>query len=113
MWHIEMNSFILLGFIGAPQVHVHLPPLLCWQRRGRLPAPPAWQEVRAALEPTPIPQTSYDTLGGGGHRSVWSTWFEVAHPLAPFNRAMEVRPGELGAHAAWPPRPPRTVQVEP
>ena len=49
------------------------------------------QELRAALEPTPIPQTSYDTLGGGGHRSAWSTWFEVAHPLAPFNRAMEVR----------------------
>ena len=52
--------------------------------------PIASQELRAALEPTPIPQTSYDTLGGGGHRSAWSTWFEVAHPLAPFNRAMEV-----------------------
>ena len=50
------------------------------------------QELRAALDPTPIPQTSYDTLGGGGHRSAWSTWFEVAHPLAPFNRATEVRP---------------------
>ena len=61
-------------------------------------SPVVWQEVRAALQPTPIPQTSYDSLGGGGHRSAWSTWFEVAHPLAPFNRAMEVRQACCSPH---------------
>ncbi len=42
------------------------------------------------MEHTPIPQTSYESLGAGGHRSAWGTWFEVAKPWSVMNSTFEV-----------------------
>ena len=44
------------------------------------------------MEPTPIPQTSYEALGAGGHRSAWGTWFETKGPLSVMNSTYEVSP---------------------
>ena len=43
-----------------------------------------------ALEPTPVARTSYESLGAGGHRSAWGTWFEVSSPWAVMNSTYEV-----------------------
>lgn len=48
----------------------------------------AFQEQ--AMEHTPIPQTSYENLGAGNHRSAWGTWFEVAKPWSVMNSTFEV-----------------------
>ncbi len=50
-----------------------------------------WQDFQEqALEPTPIPETSYEALGAGGHRSAWGTWFETKGPLSVMNSTYEV-----------------------
>ncbi|CAL8470751.1 g10293 [Coccomyxa elongata] len=49
----------------------------------------AFQEQ--AMEHTPIPQTSYESLGAGNHRSAWGTWFEVAKPWSVMNSTFEWR----------------------
>ena len=41
------------------------------------------------MEPTPIPQTSYEALGAGSHRSAWGTWFETAHRYSVMNSTYE------------------------
>lgn len=43
-----------------------------------------------ALERTPIPETSYEALSAGGHRSAWGTWFETAKPYSVMNSTYEV-----------------------
>jgi hypothetical protein len=43
-----------------------------------------------AIEPTPIPETSYEALGAGGHRSAWGTWFETSKPYSVMNSTYEV-----------------------
>ncbi len=43
-----------------------------------------------AMEPTPIPQTSYEALGAGSHRSAWGTWFETAGKYSVMNSTYEV-----------------------
>jgi hypothetical protein len=45
---------------------------------------------KQAMEHTPVPQTSYESLGAGGHRSAWGTWFEVAKPWSVMNSTFEV-----------------------
>ena len=42
------------------------------------------------MEPTPIPETSYEALGAGGHRSAWGTWFETSKPYSVMNSTYEV-----------------------
>ena len=42
------------------------------------------------MEPTPIPQTSYEALGAGSHRSAWGTWFETANKYSIMNSTYEV-----------------------
>ena len=54
----------------------------------RLGTMQAFQEQ--AMEHTPIPQTSYENLGAGNHRSAWGTWFEVAKPWSVMNSTFEV-----------------------
>ena len=50
-----------------------------------------WQDFQEqALEPTPIPETSYEALGAGGHHSAWGTWFETRGPLSVMNSTYEV-----------------------
>ncbi|CAK0782757.1 hypothetical protein CVIRNUC_005952 [Coccomyxa viridis] len=44
-----------------------------------------------AMEPTPIPQTSYEALGAGSHRSAWGTWFETAGKYSVMNSTYEWR----------------------
>lgn len=44
-----------------------------------------------ALEHTPVARTSYESLGAGGHRSAWGTFFEVSSPWAVMNSTAEVR----------------------
>lgn len=65
---------------------------LCSKRRTvnekRFGTMQAFQEQ--AMEHTPIPQTSYDSLGAGNHRSAWGTWFEVAKPWSVMNSTFEV-----------------------
>jgi hypothetical protein len=43
-----------------------------------------------AIEPTPIPETSYEALGAGGHRSAWGTWFETSKSYSVMNSTYEV-----------------------
>ena len=58
-----------------------------------------WQDFQEqALEPTPIPETSYEALGAGGHRSAWGTWFETRGPLSVMNSTYEV--GACALHTA-------------
>ena len=38
-----------------------------------------------------MPQTSYEALGAGAHRSAWGTWFETSGPWAVMNSTSEVR----------------------
>lgn len=45
---------------------------------------------KEAMEHTPIPQASYESLGAGGHRSAWGTWFEVTKPWSVMNSTIEV-----------------------
>ena len=45
---------------------------------------------QTALEHTPVAHTSYESLGAGGHRSAWGTWFEVSSPWAVMNSTFEV-----------------------
>ena len=46
--------------------------------------------AETALEHTPVPQTSYDSLGAGNHRSAWGTWFETSSKWAVMNSTSEV-----------------------
>jgi hypothetical protein len=50
----------------------------------------AQQFAEHALEATPVPQTSYEALGAGAHRSAWGTWFETSGPWAVMNSTFEV-----------------------
>lgn len=43
-----------------------------------------------AIEPTPIPETSYEALGTGGHHSAWGTWFETSKSYSVMNSTYEV-----------------------